>query len=364
MTKIKLTEYNAMIWFLLRSSLIGTGVAILLSTARQDIYISGIIALFLGLIPIMLFNKLKKVDSSKNIIKLNTDFLGSFGYVLNIFMMIAVFAFIFLIFWNLTNFISTEFLYKTPRFFISICFLLPVLYAAFKDFHVVTKASLISFYFIIGFVIFIILGLIKELDFGNLMPIMQTEPGNILKASFIMIVYNVLPIALLLIIPENALEKDSGKSTIIFYIVTFIFIINIFLFIVSCFSIELSLLYDYTEFHIFKRLSIGTFIDKIESFLSIEWILGMILSIIIGIHYLKKSYMQMMKKDKKHGNIFCVITCIILIILVNYSFKNLIQIQSFVANYLVYLLLFGFFICPLITYIFTRKKRLHESLVN
>jgi len=74
--------------------------------------------------------------------------------------------------------------------------------------------------------------------------------------------------------------------------------------------------------------------------------------------------MQMMKKDKKRGNIFCIIICIVLIILVNYSFKNLIQIQSFVANYLVYFLFFGLFICPLITYIFTRKKRSHESLIN
>jgi spore germination protein KB len=361
MKQIKLAEYGTMIYFLIRASIVGTLVSTILNLSKQDSWISIIIAFFIGFIPLYLFNKIKKIDINENIIGLNNK-LGILGKVLNIMMMISVFGFVFMIFWNLINFISTEFLYKTPFFFVSICFMIPIIYASFKDFNVISKMCLISFYIIIIFVFLITAGLIKEVDLSNLMPLFQTNHNNLIKSIFLILVYTVLPIFILLIIPESAVLKNTNKISIIFYVISMLSILNIFIIIIGCFSIELSLLYDYTEFHIFKRFTLGSFLDKVESFLSIEWILGLVLSIIIGINYLKYSFMKM-KNSNKFINVFTLFICLILLILVNTTFKNLITFGNFVENYLVFIIFIGLFICPLITFIIY-KKRLHKSLIN
>jgi len=354
MKQIRLIEYNSMIWFLLRAALVGTGTSVVLTLARQDSLISILIAFILGFIPVIIFNKLKGINPNKNIIILNNE-LGFFGKILNIIMMISVFAFIFMLFWNLTNFISTEFLYRTPALFVGLCFILPIIYAGTKDFDVVSKISLICFYVVIMFLILIVAGLTKEIDISNLNPLFQISSNNLMKSVLFIICYNVLPIFLLLIIPENKVKKSTIKSSLAFYGLTFLSIINFFFIIISCFSPELADLYDYAEFHIFKRVSLGDFIDKVESFLSIEWILGIIVSIIIGIHYLKKAFTEMYNADKIKRNIFTFIICALLVILTNYLFKNLTEFENFVSSYLMIVIFVGLFICPLITYIFTRK---------
>lgn len=355
MKQIRLIEYNSMIWFLLRASLVGTGTSFVLTLARQDSLFSILLAFLLGFIPIILFNKLKKMNPNKSIISLNNE-LSFFGKILNIIMMISVFAFIFMLFWNLTNFISTEFLYKTPSLFVGLCFMLPIIYAGTKDFDVVSKISLICFYVIMMFLILIIAGLTKEIDISNLNPLFQISSNNLVKSVLFILCYNVLPIFLLLIIPENKVKKSTIKSTFAFYGLTFLSILNFFFIIISCFSPELAVLYDYTEFHIFKRVSLGDFIDKVESFLSIEWIIGLIVSIIIGIHYLKKAYTEMYNVNRMKSNIFTFIICVLLVILSNYLFKNLTEFENFVSSYLMIIIFIGLFICPLITYIFSRKK--------
>jgi len=357
MKQIRLIEYNSMIWFLLRAALVGTGTSVVLTLSKQDSLFSILLAFLLGLIPIMLFNKLKKINPDKNIINLNNN-LGIFGKILNIIMMISVFAFIFMLFWNLTNFISTEFLYRTPSIFVSLCFILPIIYAGTKDFDVVSKISLICFYVVIMFLILIVSGLTKEIDISNLNPLFQINENNLVKSVLFILCYNVLPIFLLLIIPESKVKKSTVKSSFAFYGLTFLSIINFFFIILSCFSPELAVLYDYAEFHIFKRVSLGDFIDKVESFLSIEWIIGLIVSIIIGVHYLKKAYTEMYNVNKMKRNIFTFIICALLVILSNYLFKNLTEFENFVSSYLMIIIFLGLFICPLITYVFARKKEI------
>ena len=365
MKKLKLIEYNSMIWFLLRAAIVGIILSTVISLSKQDAWISGLLAIVFGIIPVYLFIKLKKIDSKANIIKLNMEHLGLFGKFLNFLMMLTVLGFIFIIFWNLVNFISTEFLYKTPPLYVAIWFMLPIVYAGFKDFNTVSKISLISLYFVILTIILILVGLSKEIDISNLMPIFNNEIPNILKSTFLIFVYNVLPIFVLLIIPEDMIEKDSSKTTVIFYFLALLSFVNILVIVLSGFSVDLASIYDFAEFHIFKRFALGNFLDKIESFLSIEWVLGMIISIIVCTHYLKKSFMQMTNTNKKLGNIMVALICFLLVLAVTYLFRTPNEMRNYVVNIFSYVMFIGLFLVPFISYTFIKiKKRSHKSLIN
>lgn len=338
---MKQINYNSMIWFLLRASLIGTGTSLILSYSARDSLFSILCAFLLGFIPLFIYEKIN-IFLKKNIITT----------ILNLIMCLGVFAFIFMLYWNLINFISTEFLYKTPLLIIAICFILPIFYAGLKDFNTISKVSLICFYFVILSLILIMLGLTKEIKLSNILPIFETSKINIIKSIFFVFVYNVLPFFILTMIPKEKLENYSFKKTLVFYSITFLSILNFFFILISCFSFELANLYDYSEFHIFKRVSLGDFVDKVESFLSIEWIVGLIMSIIIGLHFLKKNYNFYFNKNQ---NFFVFETCFLLVLLATYSFQNLTFFQNFVSSYLIIFLFISFFVCPLILFLYQKK---------
>lgn len=344
---MKQINYNSMIWFLLRASLVGSGTSIILSLSGRDSLICIFISFILGFIPLILFHKFKYV------------FINNKNYIFNIITSFTVFIFIFILYWNLIHFISTEFLYKTPLLIISICFIIPIFYASTKSINTINKLSLICFYFVLLSLVLIILGLTKEIKITNLFPIFETNKLNLIKSIFFIFVYNVLPLFILTMIDNKKIENYSIKKTMFFYSLTFLSILNFFFILISCFSVELSNLYDYAEFHIFKRVSLGDFIDKVESFLSIEWIIGLIISIIIGIQYLKKTYISYF--SLKYKNAFVFIICLLLALLSSFSFQNLTSFQNFVSSYLIIFIFIGFFICPLI---FILKKRLHKPFIN
>lgn len=355
MKKIRRIEYNIMAWFLLRAAIVGVLISSIINYSRQDAYISVLITMIIGFIPLVLFQKLKGLNPDYNIIELNNQ-LGFFGKLCNILMMITVFGFTAIIFWNLVNFVSTEFLFKTPSLVVALFFILPILYAGVKNFNTVGKISLISFSFIIFTIILVEIGIFKEVSLSNLMPILNNGFNGVLKSSFLILAYNVLPIFVLLVIPKNMIRQDSEKMTLFFYLISMLSLVNLLIFIIGGFSIELTSIYDYAEFHIFKRFTLGNFIDKMESFLSIEWLLGMILSIIICIHYLKKSFKQMTKINQKASNFFVLLLCITLVIISTFLFTTPNKMTYFVVNIYVYVMVFGLFVIPLISYITNKKK--------
>lgn len=356
MKKINSLEYNTLLWFLTRATFIEITAEILLNTAHQDSWISIILAIIIGLIPFSLFSYLKNKYPDQNIIQINKTKLGKFGTFLNLILIAGTLIFAICSFWIIVNFIDSQYLYRTPVIIIIVVLILPVIYTIIKDFHVFSKVSLIMFFTSLFFIIVILSGLIGNIDFDNLKPILNNSPNNILYGTFCFIGFNILPVFLLNIIPKKQINGYSPKKSFIFYLISGLSLLNVMFLTISIFGIHLSELYNYPSFHLLKRVSVLDIIDRVESILSLEWFLALFVQIMMALYFIKETLKETFQIKEKTNNIIMTVVCLLLAILTNFIFTTQGTEIAYFKNILIYMLYITYFIIPLITFFKSLKK--------
>ena len=356
MKKITSLEYNTLLWFLTRATFIEITAEILLNNAHQDSWISILIAIIIGILPFLLYSYLKNKSPDKNIIQINKEKLGKFGTILNIILIAGTFIFTICSFWIIVHFIDSQYLYRTPTIMIIIILILPVIYTIIKDFHIFSKVNLIMFYISLFFILVILSGLISNINIDNIKPILNNNPKNILYGTFCFIGFNILPIFLLTIIPKNKITNYSPKKSFIFYIISGLSLLNVMFLTISIFGIHLSELYNYPSFHLLKRVSVLDMIDRVESILSLEWFLALLVQIMISLFFIKEALKETIQTKEKTNNITMIIVCIITAIISFLIFTTKGTEIAYFQNILIYLLYIIYFIIPLITFFKSLKK--------
>ncbi len=356
MKKINAFEYNTLIWFLIRATFIEITSEILLSIAHQDAWISILIALFIGTIPLFIYNHLKNKYPNLTIIGINKKLLGKFGTFLNLIIIGGIFIFTVVSFWILLNFIDSQYLYKTNIIMIIFILLIPIVYAAIQNIHVLGKVSLIMFYIALIFIIIILAGLWNNVDINNLKPILNNSSSSILYGTFCFIGFNTLPIFMLSIIPKNQINGYKPKNTFLFYCLGVLSLLNVLFLTISIFGINLAELYNYPSFHLLKRVSLLDLIDRVESILSLEWFLALFIQIVIGLYFIKNSLSEIFQTKQKTNNIIITIVCFIIAILSIFIFNTKGSEISYFKNQLIYILYTVCFLIPLITFFKSLKK--------
>ncbi len=356
MKKISSLEYNTLIWFLTRATFIEITAEILLNTAHQDSWISIIIALIIGLIPICLYSYLKNKYPNQNIIQINKQLLGKFGTFINCILIASTLIFAICSFWIMVNFIDSQYLYKTPDYLIILILILPIIYTITKKFHIFSKVSLIMFYISLFFILIILTGLIGNIDINNLKPILNNSPNNILYGSFCFIGFNILPLFILNIIPKNQIKNYSPKKSFLFYFISTLSLLNVMFLTISIFGIQLSEIYNYPSFHLLKRVSIFDIIDRVESILSLEWFLALFIQIMLSLYFIKTSIKEIFQTKEKTNNIIIVIVCLLIAFLTQFIFVTKGSEIAYFKNQLMYILYITCFIVPLILFFKSLKK--------
>lgn len=361
MKKISSMEYNSLVWFIIRAGYLGISLSNLIMISQRDSWLSGIIAMILGFIPLGIFVYLRNYSDNMNICDLNEHIFGKFGKFLNLFLLIGVFMFIQIAFLDMVRFINSQFLYSTSSILISIVFIVPLLYGLLKGLNAISRTSLIMFYLIILTIIFIILGVINGVDIDNLRPAFLTSPGNIIHGSLILIAYNILPLFFLLIIPKAKIENYKPKRTLIFYVLAIVSLINAVFLTIGSFGIELSLLFEYPEFHLLKKLSVGEFIDRLESLLSMEWIIALFILVMVGLYFITTTIKQTFKLNEKTNKVGIFLTCLLLLIINPLIFNTNNSLDEFLRGPMLIIMFFFFFILPICMLIGCKLKRIYDK---
>ena len=363
--KIHLLEYNSLSYFLVRSTFVGISLNNLLTISKQDSWLAIIIAFIIGFIPLGIFYLIINNNSKENIIDFIKNNCGNLiGTIINIIITIFVFIFSALLLWNLVNFISSQYLYKTPNLAILLTFIVTIYYLSSKSINVIGRTSLILFYISISLFIFSFIGLFFNLDISNIKPTFEFGILPIFKGSFNYISYNVLSLFLLLIIPKdniNTTNKHLIKNTIIVYFITTLGLFFVTFFLLSTYGISFSQILQYPSYHILKRISILSFIERVESILSIQWILDLFMVIVIGIYFVKTSIRQTFKISN-----YKFITFILIILLIpittnlfkNNTIGNIVVLKIFpFFNYLFFLII------PTIILIYVKIRKKNKDSI-
>ncbi len=316
---------------LIRGFFFGPTIYILFKIAKNNAYLSIILALILSIIPLFIYYKLQNINPKKNIIEtINDNFkLGKF---INIILILFILFFGSLVLWNIINFIRSLFLYQTPLFFISLIVIIPVIILAQKGIQTISRSSVI--YFIINIFLFLlaVFSLSGEIKLDYLMPMEITTFKEILHASLICIAYTCLPMFLLLIVPKNNItsNKKLTKSLSIMYIISYTSLFIVIFYCTTVLGSNMSELYQYPEYHILKTISIGNFFRRVEGVIVLQWLFDgiLLLSFIIYFAITALKNIKIIKK-KELSSIIC---SLIIFYLANYIFNNNTQAKEYLLT--------------------------------
>lgn len=359
--KLKLSQIIIILYFICHGSLLGSTVNALFILGHEDSWIVPIIGAIVGIIPFYLSITLMEKFPDKNIFEIIEYQFGKIlGKIINILLILFICSYAIIFFWNLTNFISSQYLYSTPQGFIAILFIIPLIYMLSKGIQVILRSGIIVFIFSFSFFIISACALIPQIQISNIFPVLAKGISSPLKCVWISIAYLVLPTFMITCIPKNSYssQKNFKKYLIISYFIIQLTIWLTIFCILSVFGIELSILYQYPEFQILRRVSIGGFIERVESTLSIHWILDLFMMITFACYFIKSGILHIFHFQKPFIKkyILNIILAIIIFTSVFIFSSNTSANVFLMKNYPIYCFIFLLGI-PLITYIILLIKK-------
>lgn len=296
----------------------GIGTHNLIKTSNLDSWISVIISYFIGLIPLLIFIYIFNYKEELNITEKNTYLFGkTIGNFLNISINILFFSIGMVQLYNISNFAISQFLSETPIIFFMFLFGILIIYSVNTGLENISRIGIIFLTIITILTIISTLGLIPTIDISNLKPILKNGITSPLKGSLLLTTTNVTPIFLLLITAKkNIIEKEKiNKYFFIFYTLAFLFIFIAIFLAISSLGIYLCQVYQYPEYTVLKKISLFNFIERIENFIYIKWILNSFLTLSLIVYHISNS-------SKKNSKLFPLIITLLLIIITNIVFKN------------------------------------------
>lgn len=356
---MQILQACALIYFIMRSGYLGIGLAGYIALGKVNAYLCPIIGGILGFIPLYLFIKISELSPKDNINGLIQKTFGKpFGSIISIILALFIAFFSLIIFWDLNNFIASEYLYNTPILAIVIMLIIPVIYMLTKGVQTLGRSSIILAFFSFAMFILSIIGLINHIKLDNILPFLENGIPDVIKGSLLYIAYSVLPIFIILIIPRNNFqqEKKLSKAIMITYILITATIAFVTFVTVSVLGIDLANLYQYADYHLLRRITIGNFIQRVESLLAIQWIISLFMLIALCFYYITNTIEFLFDiKGKKYKRISIYIVCLTLMYLSTIVFRNNTVFTNFVVYHFPYFLFLFLFILPLFIYGWSKK---------
>ena len=354
MKQITNLEYGSLIWFIIRASYVGLTINNLIIMSRQDAWICGVLGMVLGLIPLAIFIYIRKTNI--NVLDLNKKIFGKAGTLFNFIIAIGAFCLILILFLSLTNFVNSQFLFKTNYFYICLCFIIPIFYALYKGINAITKTSLLLFYLVMISVLLITFGLFKNVSLDNVKPFFENNFSSLMQGSLFLVAYNILPLFFLLVIPKDKITNYKARNSIVFYLLGMFSLINALFLVIGIFGSDLALLYDYPEFHILKKVKIGDFADRLEDILSLEWIIALFMLIVIGLYFISQTFKKTFNLKEKTVQKFNAFVCLFVFGISQLSLKLNKALTIVLEDNLIYILYLCFLFIPFITFLGCLKK--------
>lgn len=348
--KINSLQASILIVFIVVGSIFGTGIYIVINTAKVDAYLSIILEAIIGIVFLLLCMYIANYKPEYPINeKINLLFGKILGTIFNIIINLVFLSMAVILLFSLANFIVSQFLSQTPLALLTIVIGIALIYSVKNGIESITRSGVIILAINILLFTISILGLFNHIDLSNLKPILENGFKPSITASIMLLFINVLPIFLILIIPKQSLvnPKKYNKYLIFSYILAFIISIFMVVSTVATLGIYLAEILQYPEYIVLKKVSILGFLSRIENLISVQWILGSYLTMSLIIYYITSQFKR--KKDKPNF-ISIIITTIIIVILASTIFPNNTIFNNFINHYYFYitgLLLFFYIIIPL-----------------
>ena len=337
----------------------GFGDTLLLQTGKNSSIIASILGTILGLIPILIIIAISKQTTTKNIFELNKERFKFFGFILNFLLIIGVIYIMIVGTWSIINFTVSQFLTRTSYYLVLFVMNALVAYAILKKTEVIGRTAIVLLISFIMITVFSWIFLIPLVDTTNLYPIMDVSKTSFLKTILMHPTFCALPLISLLFIKRNeVVDKENINIKIILgYIFGAILSTGFLFLIISVFGSEMSALFTYPEYTLFKKINVLDFIQRIENIIASIIFIASFIAFCVMNSFLKE-YVKTTFKIKKETVLNIVITILIFAIpfVSVYGFQNYLIISLYEKYPLIASFIFIVLVINYVLLLITKKK--------
>ena len=310
----------------------GMNLTYIFNTAGVDSYLCPLIAAIMGIPLLFIFKCIFDYKPELTLgQKVNYIFGKHMGCIINLLLISMAVIFSMTMYFNLSDFIVSQFLPETPTKIIGIVFGIAIIYLNFKGIETISRVGLILF--VMTFILFLIteFGLYQTFDVSNIKPFLEFGISNPIKGAVHMLCVNYFPIFLLLTIPKKQITDGEKlvKGLSITYAISAILVFIIIFFMMGNLGIDLAKFYQYPEYIVLKRISLFNFLDRIENILSLQRLLKMFVYLVVLAFFISNTL-----KPHNKSKFISIITVAFLFLLAHNSFSNNTQFNTFVVNYI------------------------------
>lgn len=349
---------------LIVSTTIGIGILILPNRIAiingNDGWIPIILAGLLIIPIIIVMNRIFRLNPDKDFFTIGREVLGK--WIFNIFLIIFFVYFIMAMSYivrTLGELIKAFLLETTPIEVLIISFILVTSYIARDNIQIIGRAAYFIYPQILGFVIFLFLVTLPEIDFTNVLPVFQSDFSNIPKgievAFFSYLGYEILLFAF----PYAEKKRDSLRPALSGLGMVILIYIIIFLLTLSQYGVHSLKSQTFPTLSLVKEVDLpGYFIENLDGLVMAFWVL-VIFPTMASYYFASGMVLSNLFNTKDHSLFIVPIAPIVYII--SLIPRNAVTLHEGLGRYTNYVAMFTIVIMPIIIYIVALFKTRRQN---
>ncbi|BCB04401.1 GerAB/ArcD/ProY family transporter [Bacillus sp. KH172YL63] len=285
----------------------------LISASKEDGWISGAIGVSVGVLIILLYIGLIKSHPGKSYFFMLEKTFGkwigkaiSFLYILFIILLTCE------VLSNLGDFMTTQIMVETPKIYIHLLFLIPIMYGVGQGIEVLARTAQAIYPTFILLLFFLIVFLIPEGQLENLEPVFGEGMKSIISGAFPILTVPYLEMFVLILISTYVTDKNKvGKSFIIGGIMGGAILILITFLIILVLGYSFSSLLEYPTYVLAKKINIADFLQRLEIIAAALWIISLFFKVSICFYSSVEGVREWMNLTNHRALIFPLGICVL-----------------------------------------------------
>jgi spore germination protein KB len=363
--KISPRQFKLLILFFSVGSSILLVPPSLIQSSQHDGWISGLIGVAFGIGVILLYLRLIKAYPGESLFSIFNKIYGRVaGKAVSSLYLVFIFLLTCEVVSNMGDFMTTQIMIETPKEYIHLLFMLPIIYGVIKGLEVIGRSAEVIYPTFLILLALLIVFIIPEGQFRNLEPVLGEGLKPVLNGSFSILTVPYLELFILMMIsPHVSEKKEVGKSFIIGGLIGgMILVITTFLILIVL-GYSFSSLVPFPTYVLAKKINIADFLQRVEIIAAAVWIISLFFKVIICFYSTVTGLGELLGFQNKKLLTYPIGVCVFYFSV--YIYPNIAFFTMFVSDVILsYSLLFGLFI-PLISLIMILiKKKIEKTSKN
>lgn len=281
--KIDISQFTILvITFTIGSSILYIP-AVLIDKAKQDAWISALLALVVGMLMVLLYNSLSKRFPDKNFAEYSEEILGKWlGKVVNFLFFFYFYTLSSQLLRDVGDFISVQVMPETPIQAIIVLLLVAVVIGVKYGLEVIARTAEFFFPWIIILSTFLFLSLMPKINLNKIQPMFEIGIKPLVSSSLALITVPMMQLLVFLMIIPNCNKREKvGNAFLLGTLIGGVYLIIITIMVILVLGINTTKDMYFPSYALAKKISLGHFLERLESIMAWIWIMTVSSKVII-----------------------------------------------------------------------------------